>query len=149
MGTIKLLEMAIYKEIAAFDFYREVEERVQNPAGRKIFRNLKEEERKHRQILEGWFRRESGQVFQFIPSKEELLFHFPEKFVLTQSSALEALSVGIQSEKDSVNFYSSWMKQTEDPELKKTLKELSLFEERHYLRLQKEHDAVLNNFYWI
>ncbi len=149
MNTIELLETAIYKEAAAFDFYHEVEERVQNPKGKHIFRKLKGEEREHRKILEGWFQKQTSKVFCFESNKKGCLFRFPEKFVLTQSTALEALSVGIQSEKDSVNFYSSWMKQVEDCEMKKMLEDLARFEEEHFLRLRKEYDAVLNDFYWI
>ncbi|MGB9553469.1 MAG: ferritin family protein [bacterium] len=145
----KLLEMAIYQEIATRDFYLQVSQRIQDRGGKKKFLDLSEEEEKHRETISQWHEKETGQPFQ--PDSELIkpVFQFPEGSIFSQSTALEAVSVGIQLERESANFYASWKEREEEPELKSVLQKLIEFENSHYLRLKEEYEAISKNFYWI
>ncbi len=149
MEKLELLRKAILKEISANEFYASVAARITNKDGKRIFLELAHEEEKHRQTLAEWFLRETGASYQVDPTEVRPLFHFPEEAVLSQSTALEALSVGIQSERDSVEFYTSFRLQVEDEAGKDLLAGLISFEEGHFLKLQREYDQVLHHFYWI
>lgn len=149
MEKIELLRKAILKEISANEFYASVATRITNKDGKRIFLELAHEEEKHRHTLSEWFLRETDTSYKVDPTEVEPLFQFPEEAVLSQSTALEALSVGIQSERNSVEFYTSFRLQVEDESGKDLLAGLIAFEEGHFLKLQKEYDQILHHFYWI
>ena len=149
MEKLELLRKAILKEISANEFYASVATRIANKDGKRSFLELAHEEEKHRYTLSEWFLRETGKSYKVDPTEVGPLFHFPEEAVLSQSTALEALSVGIQSERDSVEFYTSFRLQVEDEASKSLLAGLIAFEESHFLKLQREYDQVLHHFYWI
>ena len=148
MEKLELLRKAILKEISANEFYVSVAERITNKDGKRSFLELAHEEEKHRHTLSEWFLRETGTSYKVDPTEVRPLFHFPEG-PCCQSTALEALSVGIQSERDSVEFYTSFRPQVEDEASKSLLAGLIAFEEGHFLKLQREYDQVLHHFYWI
>lgn len=145
----KLLELAIYQEIATRDFYLQVSQRIQDRGGKRKFLDLSEEEEKHRETVGQWYEKEAGQSFQPDPEPIKPIFQFPEGSIFNQSTALEAVSVGIQLERESANFYASWKEKEEEPELKSVLQKLIEFENNHYLRLKEEYEAISKNFYWI
>jgi rubrerythrin len=149
MEKLELLRKAILKEISANNFYASVAERITSKDGKRVFLELAGEEGKHRQTLSEWFLRVTGTSYQADPTEAQPLFQFPEEAVLSQSTALEALSVGIQSERESVEFYTSFRLQVEDEASKDLLAGLVAFEEGHFLKLQREYDQVLHHFYWI
>ncbi|MCX5973476.1 MAG: ferritin family protein, partial [Coprothermobacterota bacterium] len=121
----------------------EIATRIASKDGKRSFLELAHEEEKHRQTLSEWFLRETGKSYEVDPTEVRPLFHFPEEAVLSQSTALEALSVGIQMERDSVEFYTSFRLQVEDEAGKSLLAGLIAFEEGHFLKLQREYDQVL------
>lgn len=145
----ELLEMAIYQEISTRNFYSQIAERIQDKSGKKKFLELSQEEENHQNILNGWYERKFGQ--KFIPDPQALkpVFEFPQEAVFSQSTALEAVSVGIQLERDSANFYSSWKEKEEGEEARDLLQKLIDFENSHFLRLKEEYQAISQNFYWI
>lgn len=149
MEKLELLRKAILKEISANEFYTSVATRITNKDGKRSFLELADQEEKHRHTLSEWYLRETGTPYKVDPTEVQRLFHFPEEAVLSQSTALEALSVGIQSERDSVEFYTSFRLQVEDEAGKDLLAGLIAFEEGHFLKLQREYDQVLHHFYWI
>lgn len=145
----ELLEMAINQEISTRDFYNQISERIQNKAGKKKFLELAQEEENHRNALNGWYERKFGHPFEPDPQSVKPAFQFSGENVFSQSTALEALSVGIQLERDSANFYSSWRDKEEDEEIRDLLQKLVEFENNHFLRLKEEYQAVSKDFYWI
>jgi rubrerythrin len=149
LNKVELLEMAIYKEIAAHDFYQGISQKIADKGGKKKFLDLADEEMKHRQLLSEWLKKETGRSFAPDPGAAKPPFRFPEEAVISQHTALEAISIGIQLERDSANFYASWKEQETDLEIRTMLQGLVEFEQGHYLRLKEEFKAVSQNFYWI
>ncbi len=150
MSNINLLETAMLKEVAAADFYREIAERISNKTGKIKFMELSHEEEEHLEALKRWYAKESGgKAFDPETACCRLDYSFPQGAVFDGASALEAISVGISAEKESVDLYTSFREEVADEEARKTLERLIEFEKGHVRRLQQEYDAVLHHFYWI
>ncbi len=150
MSNGNLLETAMLKEVAAADFYRQIAERISNAAGKSKFMELSREEEGHLEVLERWYAKETGGK-KFDPETAccRLDYTFPQQAVFDGTSALEAISVGISAENESIELYTSFRDKVTDEEARKTLERLIEFEKGHLHRLQQEYDAVLHHFYWI
>ncbi len=150
MSNINLLETAMLKEVAAADFYRQIAERIRNAAGKGKFMELSREEEDHLEVLKRWYVKETGgKKFDQETACCRLDYSFPQQAVFDGTSALEAISVGITAEKESVDLYTSFRGQVTDEEAMKTLERLIEFEKGHIRRLQQEYDSVLHHFYWV
>ncbi|MEI6509553.1 MAG: ferritin family protein [bacterium] len=150
MSNVSLLETAMLKEVATADFYREVAERIGNAAGKSKFMELSREEENHLEALKRWYAKETGgKKFNQDTACQPLDYSFPQQAVFDGASALEAISVGISAEKESIDLYTSFRQEVADEEAVKTLERLIEFEKGHLRRLQQEYDAVLNHFYWL
>lgn len=150
MSNVNLLETAMLKEVAATDFYRQISERIGNAAGKSKFMELSREEEDHLEVLKRWYAKETGgKKFDQETACCRLDYSFPEQAVFDGASALEAISVGISAEKESVDLYTSFREEVADEEAGKTLERLIEFEKGHLRRLQQEYDAVLHHFYWV
>lgn len=150
MSNINLLETAMLKEVAAADFYRQIAERIPNASGKGKFMELSREEEAHLEVLKRWYAKETGgKKFDQKTACCRLDYSFPQQAVFDGTSALEAISVGISAEKESIDLYTSFREEVADEEARKMLERLIEFEKGHVRRLQQEYDAVLHHFYWV
>jgi rubrerythrin len=149
MSNVHLLETAMLKELAAREFYRQIAQRISDHGGKEKFLQLSREEGHHFDILRRWYAGDAGKEFDESTACCKPTYPFPDKAVFESTSAMEALSVGITSEKEAMEFYQSFRDQVTDLESKKTLSQLIQFEEGHLHRLQSEYDSLLHHFYWI
>lgn len=142
-----VLAGAIYREIGARNFYRQIAEAIKNPEGSERFSGLSKDEEAHRVKLEGWYRK----LFEtkFVADKKELDgaeikgVHVDEK-----TGAMEALDIAINAEMKAEEFYAREAGEVDDAELKKLLLQLSGEEHGHYELLLAERNSLAGNFYW-
>jgi rubrerythrin len=142
-----VLAGAVYREIGARNFYREIAEAIKNPEGSERFDRLSKDEEGHRVKLEGWYRK----LFKakFVADKKELDgaeikgVHVDEK-----TGAMKALDIAINAEMKAEEFYAREAETVDDAALKKLLMQLSGEEHGHYELLLAERSSLAGNFYW-
>ena len=61
----------------------------------------------------------------------------------------EALSIGMQLEMDTINYYQREGEKTDDPIAKKIFLEIIEEEKFHYDLLQAQHDSVTKSGFWL
>ena len=139
------LATAIYNEQSAFDFYSRLAEIIKNESGKEKFEFLAADERRHRRLLEAYYKETAGgNEFPFEPAKVKTI----KVEVRDNTTAAEALDIGIKAEKEAYEFYSKNAEDTEDPDAKKMFLMLAEQEDRHYNLLTAEKQALTGQFYW-
>ena len=145
MSSLRILEMAIYSEQSAYDFYLNLSNQIENQSGKEKFKFLAEDEKRHRCMLEGEYLRENKQSkFKFDAKKVKSI----EAKIDTQSSAVDALDLAIQLEREAYKFYIRASEKAEEQPGKKMFLKLAEEEDRHYNVLAAERQALSSNFYW-
>ncbi len=145
MGPLEILEMGIYNEVSAHDFYLSVAEKIDNVSGKEKFRFLANDEKRHREMLEGWYRKESGgKDFPFDPSKVKRI----EVEVKDHTSAFAAIDLALEAERQAYLFYQEAGKRTNDEKGKELFQKLAEEEDGHYQKLSAERNALTGGFYW-
>jgi rubrerythrin len=141
------IEVAIYREIGARNFYRRISEEIKNSEGVEKFAQLSSDEEGHRVKLEAWFERLVGEKFtakdEKIEQSEIHGFKIDE-----QTGALEALNIAITAEERAREFYAERAEKTDIPELKELFANLSEEEAGHFNLLEAERNAIIGGFYW-
>ena len=150
-GSIKedILSKAIHMEIQARNFYREVSEKIKNKKGRTQMLNLSDGEQEHRDILCERFKALFGRNFAQDPDyPQDARLAASKSAVHDQASALEVVSIGIATEKISIDLYRGLIDEVSEAEDIKLLKKLVKFEEKHKQRLQKIYGRLQKHNYW-
>ncbi len=144
MSAVEALSLAIYNEQSAFNFYTDLSQIIQNASGKEKFKFLATDEKRHREILEDYYKKIHHQPFPFDPGKVKRI----KVEVRDNTSASEALDIGIKAEKEAYTFYNNSAQSSSDPEAKKMFLMLAEQEDRHFNLLLAERQALINQFYW-
>ena len=145
MNALEALSLAIYNEQSAYDFYTKLSDTIKNQSGKEKFKFLAADERRHRKLLEGHYQKlAGGKEFPFDPGKVKAV----EVDVRDNTTASEALDIGIKAENEAYQFYRKSGAETKDPEAKKMFLMLAEEEDRHYNILNAEKQALIGQFYW-
>jgi rubrerythrin len=144
MSAAEALSLAIYNEQSAFDFYTDLSKIIKNVSGKEKFKFLASDEKRHREILEDYYKKIHHQPFPFDPGKAKKI----TVDVRDNTSASEALDIGIKAEKEAFEFYNNNAKSSSDPEAKKMFLMLVEQEDRHFNLLLAERQALIDQFYW-
>ncbi len=131
-----LFQQAIKREVEAGAFYRDVAERVQNPAVKKIFQSLSEEEQKHEEML---WRYHSDPSF-YMKFKAPQDYKVAETVELPELKAdmkpADALALAMKKEQQAAEFYQSLATMSTEEDLKNIYEELAKMELGHKHRLE-------------
>jgi rubrerythrin len=141
------IELAIYREIGARNFYRRISDEIKNPEGIRRFAQRSEDEEGHRTKLEMWYEKLVGDRFSADDGKIEQSEIRGLK-VGEQAGALEALNIAIKAEAQAQEFYAEQAGKTDIPELKKLFENLSEEESGHHNLLEAERNSIIGGFYW-
>jgi rubrerythrin len=145
ISALEALSVAIYNEQSAFDFYTKLSDTIKNQSGKEKFKFLASDEKRHRELLEGYYQKISGgKGFPFDPDKVKTV----NVDVRDNATASEALDVGIKAEKEAYEFYSKSAEEAKDHEAKKMFLMLAEQEDRHFNILMAEKQALIGQFYW-
>lgn len=141
------IEVAIYREIGARNFYLRISEEIKNSEGIEKFAQLSSDEEGHRIKLEAWFERLVGEKFSARDEKIEQS-EIRRLKVGEQTGALEALNIAITAEAQARDFYAERAEKTDMQELKELFNNLSEEEAGHFNLLEAERNAIIGGFYW-
>jgi rubrerythrin len=143
--VLEALATAIYNEQSAFDFYTGLSGIIKNESGKEKFKFLAADEKRHRELLEAHYKKVTGgKEFHFDPAKLKTI----KVEVRDNTTASEALDIGIKAEKEAYEFYRKSAGETRDPDAKKMFLMLAEQEDRHFNLLTAEKQALTGQFYW-
>ncbi len=114
-----------------------------DPIVSRIFRELAEEERTHRELLERKYEEKFGQLTSDVEESEvkEVIeavdMAHAEHFVFDDMTPLDALRVALNAEKAAHQFYSQVAATTSEPDWRQVYDELSTFEADHIRVLEE------------
>lgn len=138
--------MAVELEKRGVAFYESLERRTATEDGRKVFRFLAEEEKKHLEIFSRLFEDAGDMVFDSEGEVAQYLGAIVESGVLAKvlhggislesTSLSEALDIGIQVEKESILFYQSFVPFVV-PEKRSWVEKVVAEEQKHFLHLKE------------
>jgi len=144
-GILEALEIAIYNEQSAHDFYKNLSETIENPSGQERFKFLYLDEKRHRYLLEERYLKESGEKsFIFNPRRVRKV----ELKINDQASAKEALDIALEAEREAYNSYLKAASKAKDQQGKKMFESLASEEDKHYQILMSEKQIIEGGFYW-
>ena len=148
---------AILLEINGRRFFNHAADITEHERGKKMFKFLAEEEVRHLETFgklfskilggEDWKndideRGLSGEA----PLVEKLKLRMKER---KGKGETEALSIGMQLEREAIEYFNEAANNTNDAVAKKIFMEISEEEKFHYDLLQAQHDSVTKSGYWL
>ena len=145
IGPLQILEIGIYNETSARDFYVSMGQSIKNISGKEKFQLLADDEKRHREILEDWYKKESGgRDFRFDPSKVKKI----KVEVKDHTSAFAAIDLALEAERQAYLFYQEAGKRTKSEKGRQMFEKLAEEEDGHYQKLSAERTALSGGFYW-
>ncbi len=131
-----ILKRAIQGEIEAAEFYANVAEQSENTYIKDLFRSFSEEEKKHRQILEGFRQDPSAAVaFEKVPD-----FHVSETVdvppLSMEMKPADAIALAMKKEEAAMQQYTALADVCSDPDRKKLFLELAAMERGHKAKME-------------
>ncbi len=139
------IEIAIKMETDAIRFYKEAAEKTKNPVGKKMFIAVREDEKRHLNMLTQIFKGLDVKVSDVSPMKDiETIFESMKNEMMQRVEAtadeLESFKIAMQMEKEGIEFYN---KAASDA---KSKKEKALF--KRLVEEEKEHYNMFANTYF-
>ncbi len=137
MNEAEVLGTALNLERKGFIFYTEAEKKTENKTGKKMFAQLAREEEDHIEDIKTMFK-------NLYPQKSEVDIPVFDGDVSEYSGEVEALRIGIEMEKKSIEFYTDWAKGN----LGTLFNKLIEIEKSHLELLEAELDYVKRTGFW-
>ncbi len=140
----EVLELAIAKEIEAYNFYLALADRVKDRQMRKAFKDLAEEELEHKAKLE----LEITKTGRTVAVEQKLLRPEREYILSDDESPLDMdykdmLLLGIEKEEAAFRTYVNLVASVMDEESREVLLAIAEEEVKHKLRFETEYEILL------
>jgi rubrerythrin len=136
------LQMAMQNELDTIHIYKKMSEKVTNQKTLQILKNLIEEEYQHKEVMQKKIEEKGGEIldanydFPELPNRQQLL-----EIELENCTVSELISLAIENEKISRDFYKIYYQRFDHQEVKDLFYWLIQQEEEHILRLEKDQDS--------
>jgi len=155
---LNVIKESITLEINGRSFYEHAAEITHNDLGKKMFRKLAEDELGHIKTFGEMFtsalssdewkkyvEREEGNKSTVL---EELKARIKKQEKQERAGELEALRIGMELERKSIDHYEKSAKGINDPKAKEIFNELVKVEGFHYDMLQAQYDHLIGSGFW-
>lgn len=131
-----LMEMAISREVEAYEFYQKVSERAQNAQVKGVFAELSQEELGHKDLLT-LFKNDPAKVMEIQAAPDYKVAEATELPALSiDMKPADAIALAMKKEQQAVEFYRGLEKNATEPELKAAFANLANMELGHKHRLE-------------
>jgi rubrerythrin len=133
-----LLEIAIQREIEAYDFYTKVAASFKDKALVMIFSELAQEEQSHRNLLETFLTHPEKHFEISAPARDYKLAEETELPALSiEMKPAEAFALAMKKEQQAAEFYRDLANRTIDDEVKDICLNLANMELKHKQKIEK------------
>ncbi len=140
----EVLELAIAREIEAYNFYLALANRVEDQQMRKIFEDLAEEELEHKAKLELEVMKVGKTVVpKQEPARPEEYYILSDRRTPLDMDYKDMLMLGMEKEESSFRTYVNWVAHAHNQEHREVLLALAEEEVKHKLRFETEYDLLL------
>jgi rubrerythrin len=155
--VVEVIKEAIKLEINGRAFFNHAAEVTHNELGKKMFKKLAQDEVRHLDAFGELFSKViGGDEWKKYVDQEELKGESPLIQSLKarmkkeeRAGELEAISIGMDLERNAIDFFDKSAKETKDPTTRKIFEEISKEEQLHYNLLQAQYDSVTNSGFWL
>ncbi len=133
----EILKMAIGNEVEAFEFYRDAAAKMKDPAMKKTFQELADEESGHKALLEGYLSNEMKDM-KFNEEKDYKVAETVDapQTLSTDMAFKDAIALAMKKEQEAMEMYQMFADASEEPKQKTTFLELVKMEKGHKVRLE-------------
>jgi len=151
------IKTAIQLEKDGHAFYTKAAVQTKSDLGRTVFESLAADELVHletfQKIFQGKIDAVERSTLVQLNSKYTNLTIFPKDLKTTEgadpnSDELDALRMGMDSEKEAIDYYTKVVNDTSDTEVKEILTEIINQEKNHYRLLQQEFSHLSSTGLW-
>jgi rubrerythrin len=154
---IKAIKTAIQMEEEGYEYYMKAAEQTDNDMGKSMFKQLAKDELEHRRTFETMFDTIADpstwrKLAAETPGVAELpVFQDATKDIgktKGMTADANALRIGMENEKKSIDYYQKVAGETDDPQAKSIFTNIAQQEEFHYNLLQAELDSITRTGFW-
>jgi len=132
----KIIATAIDREVEAYTFYRSVADKVKDKALKSLFAELAEEEKKHREFLQGFLAKDAGKM-KFAPGHDYKVGDaLPSPALSVDLKPLDGLVLAIKKELEAMQMYTQFASAAADTETQLLFSQLANMERGHKARLE-------------
>ena len=139
----EIMNLGIKREIEAYEFYKDVAKKVQNPTIKEMFEELSREELGHKDLLDKFKYNPEMPVKMSAPKTD---YHLAESVEMPELSSsmkpADALALAMKKEQMAAEFYNELANQTDDAEIKKLILEMANMELSHKQRLENAYTNI-------
>ena len=133
----EILKMAVGNEVEAYEFYRDAAAKMKDPAMKKTFQELADEESGHKVLLEGYLSNEMKDM-KFSDEKDYKVAETVEapQALSTDMAFKDAIALAMKKEQEAMEMYQHFADASEEAKQKETFLELAKMEKGHKVRLE-------------
>ena len=133
----EILKMAVGNEVEAYEFYRDAAAKMKDPAMKKTFMELADEESGHKVLLEGYLSNEMKDM-KFSEEKDYKVAETVEapQALSTDMAFKDAIALAMKKEQEAMEMYQQFADASEGAKQKETFLELAKMEKGHKVRLE-------------
>lgn len=133
----EILKMAVGNEVEAYEFYRDAAAKMKDPAMKKTFMELADEESGHKVLLEGYLNNEMKDM-KFSDEKDYKVAETVEapQTLSTDMAFKDAIALAMKKEQEAMEMYQQFADASEGAKQKETFLELAKMERGHKVRLE-------------
>jgi rubrerythrin len=131
----KVIAMAVENEIEAYEFYAAVGEKVKDANLKSIFKDLADEEKGHRNFLQGLL--SQAKPMSFNEAQDYKVSETVDKPKLSMSmKPADAIALAMKNEEEAMNMYTELAKCSADKGQKDLFESLARMEKGHKVKLE-------------
>ncbi|UCF49615.1 MAG: ferritin family protein [Thermoplasmatales archaeon] len=151
------IKTAIQMEKDGYSFYKKAAVQTSNEMGRSIFESLANDELLHLDVFQKMFQDNVGEEEwkNLVDSSKKYanIKIFPKDLktmegVNPESDEMDALRIGMDSEREAIDYYNNILENITDPDMKNIINEIIEQEKNHYLILEQEFNHLDKTGYW-
>ena len=156
---LEAVKKAVQLEIDGKAFFDHAAEITGSELGKKMFKKLAQDEVQHLKTFgelftkiigdEEWKKFASDKSKTLSPLIEELKQRMSKREKEGRAGETEAIKIGMELERNAIDFFADAAKQTGDPTAKQIFEKISDEEKFHYDLLQAQYDSVTNSGFWM
>jgi len=132
----KIISTAIEREVEAYTFYRSVSDKVTDKALKSLFGELAEEEKKHREFLQGFLSKDASKMKFAAGHDYKVGDALPSPKLTTDLKPLDGLVLAIKKELEAMQMYTQFANAAADTETQLLFSQLANMERSHKARLE-------------
>jgi rubrerythrin len=132
----KIITHAIGKEVDAFTYYSAVSEKVADKGLKRLFKDLAQEEGKHKRTLEGYLKKAPGKMHFSESADYKIVDALPTPRLTSKIKPVDGLVIAIKNELAAMQMYTQLAKTSADEAQKNVFLELAAMERGHKSKLE-------------